>query len=294
MATIGFIGVGVMGSGMAANLLRDGHHVRAFDTAPPRLKALQESGGVAAGSPADAASGADVVITMLPDANVVRDAVLGDQGAAEGMGKGTLLLEMSTVAPEAAISLGETLASRGLRMMDAPVGRPPKNARDGTLLILAGGSEDDFRTALPLFRAMGEAVYHVGPLGSGATLKVINNYMSMVGMLLAAETLTLGEKAGIDRDVLVKVLSQTAAGRGQLIVNYPDKVLAGDITPDFPMRLGLKDLRLALDLGSRVESPLCLGGVTREFFNLAMARGRAEEDCTAMLLLLEDLAGAKS
>lgn len=291
MATVGFIGTGTMGCGMAMNLLRGGHSLRVYDRSPERLGKLAEAGALIADSAQGAAADADVVITMLPTSKAVRETVEGPKGIVEVMRPGSLLIDMGTSKPDDVLHLGAVLAERGLKMLDAPVGRPPRDAHAGTLIIVVGGEDEDVKAAWPLFECMGEVITHVGPLGSGITLKIINNYMSMVGMVLTAETLALGRKAGLDREILIKVLSSTAAGRGQLIVNYPNKVLAGDISPDFSMSLGLKDIGLAMDLGSSLSSPLPLGGLAREFFNIAIAKGRSQQDCTAMLLVLEELAG---
>lgn len=174
-------------------------------------------------------------------------------------------------------------------MIDAPVGRTPRDAAAGTLLIIAGGEPDDIAEARPLFECLADAIVHAGPRGHGIKLKLVNNYMSTVGTLLTAEALTLANKAGLDRATTVRVLSSTTAGRGQLIVNYPNKVLAGDVSADFPLRMAHKDVSHALDLGAELGSPLLLGAVAREMFALAKPWGRADEDWTAMLLLLEDL-----
>ena len=148
--------------------------------------------------------------------------------------------------------------------------------------------------ARPLFEAMADTIHYIGPAGSGIRTKLVNNNKSMVDMLLVAEALTLAAKCGRDRDKVVQVIQGTVAGKGQINVNYPNKVLAGDITPDFPLRMGLKDISLALDLGAELGSPLSLGAVAREFFALARSWGRENEDCTAMLLLLEDIARASA
>lgn len=291
MTQVTLIGAGTMGAGMAHRLHMHNYAVRVYDQNPERLARLHNEGLNTASNLIDSVRGADVVITMLPDSKIVRSVVEGPDGVLSVLERGSLLIDMSTGAPDDVRQLGEHLAAHGVAMVDAPVGRPPSSAADGTLVIMAGGDDEAVSRAWPLFLVMGETIHHVGPLGAGMTLKIINNYMSMVGMLLTAEALTLGRKAGIDQAQLIDVLSKTAAGRGQLSVNYPNKVLARDLSADFPMRLGLKDLRLALDLGAEKISPLALGGITREFFSIALASGYAEQDCTAMLVVLEAIAG---
>lgn len=141
---------------------------------------------------------------------------------------------------------------------------------------------------------MADTIHYMGPAGSGIRTKLVNNYISMVDMLLVAEALTLAERCGLDRGEVVEVIRGTVAGKGQINVNYPKKVLAGDITPDFPLRMGLKDVSLALELGAEMGSPLSLGAVAHEYFALARSWGRENQDCTAMLLLLADIARASA
>ncbi|HSQ81511.1 MAG TPA: NAD(P)-binding domain-containing protein [Casimicrobiaceae bacterium] len=289
---IAFIGLGTMGGPMARNLIKAGHELAVFDSSPPALDSFAALHCRVARSPEDAAKGAEAVITMLPDSPQVRDALMGSAGACRTLEKGSLIIEMSTIAASASIALARDLAVQGFRMLDAPVGRTPDDAAAGTLLVIVGGAGRDVAEARPIFECLADSIVHAGPQGHGIKLKLVNNYMSTVGTLLTAEALTLAKKAGLDRDVAVKVMSSTTAGRGQLVVNYPKKVLAGDVNPDFPIRMAHKDISHALSLGSEVGSPLLLGAIAREMLALAEPWGRADQDWTAMLLLLEDLSRA--
>jgi 4-hydroxybutyrate dehydrogenase / sulfolactaldehyde 3-reductase len=289
---IAFIGLGTMGGPMARNLIKAGHELAVFDSSQRALDSFAALHCRVARSPEDAAKRAEAVITMLPDSPQVRDALMGSAGACRTLEKGSLIIEMSTIAASASIALARDLAVQGFRMLDAPVGRTPDDAAAGTLLVIVGGAEQDVAEARPIFECLADSIVHAGPQGHGIKLKLVNNYMSTVGTLLTAEALTLAKKAGLDRDVAVKVMSSTTAGRGQLVVNYPKKVLAGDVRPDFPMRMAHKDISHALSLGSEVGSPLLLGAIAREMLALAEPWGRADQDWTAMLLLLEDLSRA--
>ena len=291
---VAFLGLGTMGRPMALNLIRKGHDLAVYDVAVASCARFEEEQCRIASSPQDAAQQAEVVIAMLPSSTEVRDAVLGSSGAAAVMPSGTLFIDMSTGSASASLALAKELNARGIRMLDAPVGRTPADAERAALLVMVGGHEEDAATARPLFEAMADTIHYMGPAGAGIRTKLVNNYMSMVGILLVAEALTLAAKCGLDRNRVVQVLSGTTAGRGQLNVNYPKKVLAGDITPDFPLRMGLKDISLALELGAEMASPLSLGSTAREYFALARAWGRENQDCTAMLLLLEDIARVTS
>ena len=288
---VAFVGLGTMGNGMAACLVRAGFEVRGFDLVEDRLTAFSNAGGTACTSIAEACEGAEVVMTILPRDAHVEAVYLGGGGILESATPGTLALEMSTIQPSTSLAVATALEEVGLRMMDAPVGRTPEDAHRGTLLVMAGGSADDFTEAQPFLDAVSDKAVHLGPLGSGLRMKLANNYMSMVSMVLTAETLAMVRKAGIDSDAAVEVLQNTTAGRGQINVNYPKKVLAGDLSPDFPLSMGDKDISLGMALGRELGVPLFLGGPARELFGLAPTMDLARLDCTAMLILLERLAG---
>lgn len=287
---VAFLGLGTMGRPMALNLIRKGHDVAVYDVVPAARARFEGERCRIASSPQEAAQRAEAVIAILPSSHEVRDALFGTSGAAVSMPAGTLFIDMSTGSAADSLALNKDLEARGIHMLDAPVGRTPADAELGALMVIVGGRDEDVATARPLFEAMADTIHYMGPAGSGIRTKLVNNYMSMVGMLLVAEALTLAAKCGLDRNRVVQVLSGTTAGRGQLNVNYPKKVLAGDITPDFPLRMGLKDIGLALELGAEMGAPLSLGSTAREYFALARSWGRENQDCTAMLLLLEDIA----
>ena len=288
-AHIAFIGLGVMGAPMARNIARTGFRVSVFDEAANAMHAFSDSGCRLGASAENAATGADIVITMLPTSSVVREVLL-NRGVVAAMRPHGLAIDMSTGDAGDTDALAGDLRDLGIRFLDAPVGRTPREAAAGKLLVMVGGDATDIAEARPVFEAMADTIVHVGPSGSGIRLKLVNNYMSMVGMVLTGEALMFAAKLGLDRRTVVEVLSTTSAGRGQLLTNFPHKVLAGDITPDFPLRMGYKDIDLAMRLAASVGAPLGLGAYSRELYSLAKSWGRAEQDCTAMLLLLEDLA----
>lgn len=288
--TVAQIGLGVMGEGIARNLIAAGFRMRLCDISEKARKAFENSDCSLHDSPMEAAKNADIVLTILPDWTHVQDALLGQNGATKALRKGALVVDMSTIGASQSDMIGNGVIAQGIRFMDVPLGRTPRDAQAGTLLIIAGGDEADLDEARPIFDCIGNQLVHVGPRGSGIRLKLINNYMSTVGTVLVAEALTLANKVGLDREKTVEVLSCTTAGRGQLIVNYPKKVLAGDISADFPLRMAQKDVSHALTLGSENGVPMLLGAVSREAFSLAKPWQRENDDWTAMLLLLEDIA----
>lgn len=289
---IGFIGLGIMGAPMALRLAKAGYQLCVFDVVSSATQPFENIQNCRIGtSPSDVAQGVDFLVTMLPETAHVKEVLFGPEGAARQLPSGALVIEMSTGDATTCASIGETLANFGLRMIDAPVGRTPLDASNGTLLVMAGGAADDIADASSILNVLANEVVHAGPLGSGIKTKLVNNYMSMVGMVMTAEALSLAGRLDLDIEKTVHVIQSTVAGRGQINVNFPNKVLKGDVTPDFPLRLGLKDISLALELAKSVGAPVNLGAVAQQLFALAEPWGRSEQDCTAMLLLLHDIAG---
>jgi 4-hydroxybutyrate dehydrogenase / sulfolactaldehyde 3-reductase len=271
---LGFIGLGKMGLPMAHNLGRAGFQLSVFDQSQAAMQAFERSSVRVCASPLEVAQQADILFTMLPESRHVRAALFGSDGAVEGLDKGALVVDMGTGDPLDTLELAADLAVRGIEFMDAP----------------AGGTVANLVRVRPAFDALGEQIFHVGGVGAGLRLKLVNNYLAMVQMVVAAEGLMFAAKLGIDRQIAIELFSKTPAGKGQLLTNYPRKVLRGDVTPDFPLSMGLKDLALALKLGAFTGVPLPLGAAARELYALAKPWGRADEDCSAMLLLLEDIA----
>ena len=288
--SVAFIGLGNMGGPMARNVARAGFSIAVFDKSAAAMAKLEDTSCRRATSPADAAREADIIVTILPTTQNVRDVLFGDKGAAHTIRRGGLVIDMTTGDAAESDRVAADLRQLGLRHLDAPVGRTPRDAKAGTLLVMVGGDAADVAAAQPLFDAVADTTVHIGRAGTGIRMKLVNNYMAMVGMVLTGEALMFAAKLGLDRNTVVNVLSNTTAGRGQLLTNFPHKVLAGDLTPDFPLRMGYKDLNLALDLAASVGAPLGLGAYSRELYALAKSWGREEQDYTAMLLLLEDIA----
>ncbi|WP_282610967.1 NAD(P)-dependent oxidoreductase [Pelagibius sp. Alg239-R121] len=292
---LAFIGLGTMGAPMALRLALAGFDLAVYDIsskACARFDAV--SNCRVASSPADAAQGATAIITMLPESRHVRDAIFGSQSAIETLRPGTIVIDMSTGSVPALLDLASDLAAHEVRLMDAPVGRSPKEAQAGQLLVMAGGSKEDIAEVSCVLECLGQEVIHAGPLGAGLKLKLVNNYMSMVGMVMTAEALNLARMLDLDLTQTVHVLQSTPAGRGQINTNFPKKVLKGDVSPDFPLRLGLKDIGLGLALAQSAGAPTPLGSAAQQIFALSFPWGRAEQDCTAMLHLYGDLSGPSS
>lgn len=291
MSVIAFIGLGQMGAPMASNLLQQGHSLQVYDVNPQAVAALKIKGAQAAKTPAQAAKDAEFVITMLPNGDLVRSVLFGEQGVCEGLSPEALVIDMSTIHPLQTDKLIADMHQRGFSMMDVPVGRTSDNAISGTLLLLAGGTQEQVQRATPILMAMGNELINAGGPGMGIRVKLINNYMSIALNALSAEAATLCEALGLDLNVALKVMSGTAAGKGHFTTTWPNKVLKGDLSPAFMIDLAHKDLGIALDVANQLHVPMPLGAASREVYNQARAAGRGREDWSAILEQVRASAG---
>lgn len=290
---VGFIGLGMMGGGMASNLLKAGHTVTGFDLSPASLERHAKAGGIVAKSARDVVTETDVLITMLPNGPDVEAVLFGQDDVAAHMKPGAIVMECSTIFPKTTNSIASRLQSMGLAMLDAPIGRTSDHAWAGTLIFMVGGEAAHVEKVRPLLDAMGEVTHHCGPVGAGIRTKIINNYMSVVLNVLTAEALTLAEKFALDRDTLIKVLMGTPAGRSHLTTTYPTKVFKDDVSAAFMLDLAAKDLGLAIQVGAAEGVPLATGAAAQQMYNIAHSHGHGKEDWTAMLVNMRELAGLK-
>lgn len=292
MARIGFIGLGQMGGAMSRNLIEGGHALRVYDLDRAAVDAVAAEGAEAAESGRAAAEGAEFVFTMLTVGPIVEAAVFGAGGIAEGISRDALFIDMSTIRPEETRRIGARLAERGIAMIDAPVGRTSAHAAAGTSTFMVGGEAADIERARPLLECLGESITICGPLGAGAMMKLVNNYISAVVNLATAEGLTMGLKAGIALDTMVEVLSQTPAGQGHIRTTWPEKALKDDPEPAFMLDLASKDLGLALESAAALKVPLATGAAARQIYAMAQSAGRGREDwTTAIFRTLRGLTG---
>lgn len=280
MARIGFVGLGQMGGAMSRNLVKAGHSLRVYDLDPAAVAAVAAAGAEPAANGREAARGAEVVFTILPVGAIVEAAVLGPDGIAEGLAPGSLLVDMSTILPEETRRIGARLREQGVAMVDAPVGRTSAHAVTGTSTFMVGGEPADVERVRPLLMAMGESVTHCGPLGAGAMMKLVNNYISAVVNLATAEGMAMGLAAGIPLETMAEVISQTPAGQGHIRTTWPKKALIDDPSPAFMLDLASKDLGLALDSAARLKVPLHTGAAARQVYAIAQAQGHGREDWT--------------
>jgi 4-hydroxybutyrate dehydrogenase/sulfolactaldehyde 3-reductase len=285
---IAFIGLGIMGEPMAKNMIAKGFDVAVCDVSTTALQNFDDLNCTRSSEPGEAAAGRDVIITMLATSDIVSDVLFGENGALHSAAPDSLVIEMSTGSYPQFMDIAKAVHESSHRIIDAPVGRSPREAVSGNLLVMAGGANDDVSNSMPIFEAVGDTIIHVGPLGDGLKTKLVNNYMSMVNHVLTGEVLAFAHKIDLDVNTTVEVLSTTSAGRGQLLTNFPKKVLAGDTTPDFPIWMGIKDLRMALELADLGECEGKFGKLSRDLFIAAEEKGMGKLDCTAILNFLKD------
>jgi 4-hydroxybutyrate dehydrogenase / sulfolactaldehyde 3-reductase len=290
---VGFIGLGRMGLGMAANLQRKGFALTAYDINADAVAALAKLGARAASSVADATRDMDVVITMLPNSEIVFNAVAGPDGVLAHARRGAIIMDMSTVEPDVSDRLAAAALEQGNSFIDAPVGRLASHADRGESLFMVGASEADFVKVTPLLQAMGTTIHHCGGTGTGTRTKLVNNYLAVVSCQLNAEALTLSQRFGLSLEKTLDVIYGTTAINGQLKIAWPDKVLKGDIGPGFTIDLAHKDLTLIVDAANTVKSPMPIGAAAREAFSTARARGFGGNDFSAMVDVLCDLSGTE-
>jgi len=290
MDKVGFIGLGRMGRGMASNLAKKGFELVVYDINPEPVRALEALGARRANGVAGVAQASDVVITMLPASPEVEAAVVGPDGILANGRAGQVIMDMSTVEPKTTDLIAKAAAEKGLSVVDAPVGRLAAHADRGESLFMVGASDADFARVKPMLDAMGTTVHHCGPVGTGIRTKLVNNYLAIILCQLNAEALALSQRFGLDLATTLDVLHGTTATNGQLKVNWPNKVLAGDTSPGFTIDLAHKDLTLILQAANAARVPVPVAAAAREAFSTARARGYGGADFSTMVDVLCDLA----
>lgn len=293
MKTVGFIGLGTMGGPMARNVLRKGYAVRGFDLSSAALEKLKEADGTIAGSPKEAAQGADVLITMLPDGPDVERAILGEDGAVRGLKSGTVVIDMSTIDPAYTRRIGKVLAERGVAMVDSPVGKAADHAVAGTLTLIVGGDRKVVERVRPVLDCMGTDFFYCGGLGMGEAMKLANNFLANTILSATAEALVMGVRAGLSVETMMSVMKTTMAWNNQLGVSLPKKALADDFSLGFMVRLAEKDHRLAVQMAKALGVETPVGSAAFDVLKQASGNGLADLDVSAVLRLREDQAGVK-
>lgn len=289
---VGFIGLGIMGKPMARNLMKAGHSLVVYDILPERIQELTSAGAVPGKSAKDVAARSEITITMVPDGPEVEAAVLGPEGALEGARAGSILVDMSSISPLVAQKVGAACAAKGVGFLDAPVSGGEPKAIDGTLAIMAGGRQEIFDKALPLFQAMGSSATLTGPVGAGNVTKLANQMMVAVNIAAMGEALVLATKAGLDPEVVFNAVKGGLAGSAVLNAKAP-MLIARNFKPGFRIRLHQKDLRNALAAAEAMKLPLPFTSMAQQVLMALMNSGRGDLDHAAIATFIEDMAGTE-
>ena len=287
MATIGFVGLGAMGTPIAINLLRAGNQLAVYDLNASACERLVREGARRVSAPAEAAQGCEVFITLLPTSVEVAQVLEGEAGALSSAARGTLFIDMGTGRYDDFMRLRSQAATFGQTLIDSPIARGPDFAAAREILFLVGAEAEELERARAVLHPVCEEVVDCGPPGSGLKTKIINNYLAAVSVAANAEALALADAVGLDRDFLRTLWKRTVAGRGALETVFPTKALVGDYSPGFSARLARKDLHLAQALGQAQGLGMLSGAAAQALFDLQDRAGRIDEDWTALLDVLQ-------
>jgi len=292
VAKIAFVGLGIMGKPMAKNLLKAGYELVVFDVVEAPLKEVVAAGAKAATSPSDVASQCEIIITMLPNSPHVRKAILGKGGVIEGVKSGSIVVDMSSIAPLASREVAAELAAKGVEMLDAPVSGGEPKAIDGTLAIMVGGKQEVFDKVKDILLKVGSSAVLCGDIGAGNVTKLANQIIVALNIAAMSEALVLATKAGVDPEKVFDAIKGGLAGSTVLNAKAP-MVLQGNYKPGFRIELHIKDLQNALDTAHEISAPIPLTSQVMEMMQAMKVEGKQTEDHGGLIQLYEKLAGVK-
>ncbi|MCB0155463.1 MAG: NAD(P)-dependent oxidoreductase [Anaerolineae bacterium] len=288
--TIGFVGLGIMGQGMALNLRKAGFALTVWNRTEAKAQPVIEAGGRLAGSPAEVAAQSDIVVVCVSDTPDVEAVVLGEQGIVHGAKPGSLVIDCSTISPKATKAIAAQLAEKEVAMLDAPISGGSEGAVKGTLSIMVGGAAEDFERARPVFEAMGKTITHVGETGAGQTVKLVNQVLVVGNALAMCEAFMLAQAGGVDLKTTLKAVEAGAAG-SWMLSNRGPQIIARDWRPGFTIDLQLKDLRLVRQAADELGVPLLGTDLIFELYRTLQAQSLGDQGNHMLIKALENLAG---
>jgi len=277
---------------MALNLAKHGFPLVVHDIDPAKVELLRARGATVVESPQAVAAAADRTISMVETTAQAEAVIAGERGIIRAAGSGHIVISMSTIDPFVAKRLADTLATRGVAMLDAPVSGGTERAKSGELSIIAGGDAATFEACRDLFKAMGTKIFHVGGLGQGLAMKLVNNMLVQVNMVAVAEALVLGVKAGLDPKTIYEVV-RVSTGTSSAFERGAARMLARDFSPAGTVDISFKDQELETAFAKQLGAPLLLANVSQQVYQMARAAGLGKQDGTAIIQVLERLAGVK-
>ncbi len=289
MKKVGFIGLGIMGRPMAKNLLKAGFSLIVYDVIKEPVEDLVRSGASSADSSREVAERAEVIIIMVPDSPQVKEVVHGKNGLIEGVKRGSVVIDMSSINPLVSQEIAKELRRKGAEMLDAPVSGGEPGAVQGTLAIMVGGDASVFNESLPVLKAMGKTIVHVGAIGSGGFTKLVNQIIVALNIAAVGEALTLGVKAGLDPQTIHQAIRGGLAGSTVLDAKAP-MIISRNFKPGFKIKLHHKDLNNALSSAKDLGVPLPLSSLVQQILVSLINEGRGEEDHSAIATFFEKMA----
>lgn len=289
---VGFVGLGIMGLGMARNLIKAGFSVRVWNRTSAKMDDLVAEGATAGSSPEDVAANSDITVVCVSDTPDVEAVILGENGILKGAKAGSLVIDCSTISPQVTQDIAKQLAAKDVAMLDAPISGGSEGAANGTLSIMVGGDAADFERAMPVFEAMGSAITHVGETGAGQTVKLVNQVLVVGNCLAMAEALILAKAGGVDLEKAYNAVKGGAAG-SWMFTNRANQIIGDDWRPGFTIDLQQKDLRLVLEAADQLHAPLPGTALIYQFYRTLQGAGLGSEGNHALIKALENLAGFK-
>lgn len=289
---IGFVGLGIMGRGMSANLLKAGFAVTVWNRTASRMQALVEQGAVAGDNPADVAAKSDIIVICVSDTPDVEAVILGENGVFRGAKVGSLVIDCSSISPHATREIAAKLKTRGVHMLDAPISGGNEGAENGTLSIMVGGPAEQFERATPVFEAMGKAITHVGEQGAGQMVKLVNQILVVVNALAVSEALLFAQAGGLDLHKTLDAVAGGAAG-SWMLSNRGPQCIERDWRPGFTIDLQQKDLRLILQAADQMGIPTIATSLIFNLYRTLQAQGLGAEGNHALVKALEKMTGVE-
>ena len=287
--TVGFIGLGIMGKPMARNLLKAGFPLVVFSRSKRPVEELVKEGAVSGDSPREVAERSEVLITMLPDSPEVKEVILGKDGILQGAKTGTVVIDMSSINPLVTQEIAKILKEKGVDMLDAPVSGGETGAIQGTLAIMVGGEDEVFKDCMEIFKALGKNIVHVGGIGAGGYVKLVNQIITALNLATVGEAFSLGVKAGLDPQVIYQAIRGGLAG-SQILDSKAPMIFGRNFKPGFKIKLHHKDLNNALSTAKELGVPLPLSSFVQQIFVSLITEGKGEEDHSALATFFEKMA----
>jgi 3-hydroxyisobutyrate dehydrogenase-like beta-hydroxyacid dehydrogenase len=287
---IGFIGLGLMGSRMAKNLIKAGYSLNVYNRSLEKTQELAKIGAYVAKSPKEVGAKSHTIVTMLSDSPAVEDVILGNNGVLEEIMEGAAIIDCSTISPRSSVKIANEAEKKGIGMLDAPVAGSKRQAEEGTLIFLVGGKKQVYEKNLEILMGMGKKSFYIGQNGMGSYMKLVMNMLNAVNLQALAEALVFGMKAGIDPELMVEIINSTGARSGGSEVKGKS-MISGNYETAFALKLMCKDMNLVKEETRNLDVPTPTASIVNEIYTIAKAKGKGELDYSAVMEVMKEMAG---